>query len=72
MYWIDGRTFQGDIRAKLWQAWLAARGQSDEGAAIHLVSAKHDSVEANQELSRFVEENFGTLEKVLAQVRAAR
>jgi exosortase A len=72
LYWIDGHTFDHDIRAKLWQAWLAARGQSDEGAAIHLVSAHHDVVEANRELTRFVEENFNTLERVLAQLRDPR
>ena len=72
LYWIDGRTFESDARAKLWQAWLALRGLSEEGAAIHLVSAQPDPAKAHSELTQFVNENFGMLQRTLERTRSGQ
>lgn len=72
LYWIDGRTFDSDAWAKLWQAWLALRGLSEEGAAIHLVSAQPDPVKAQAELTQFVNENFSMLQRTLERARSGQ
>lgn len=72
LYWVGGHLAQGDIHAKLLQAWLALRGQPDDGASIHLVSYLPDTAQAQAQLSDFVRENFGMLADALVQTRDSR
>ena len=72
LYWIGGHLTHGDIKAKLLQAWLAVRGEPDDGAAIHLVSTLDDDAAAQRQLSAFVGENFGRIQHTLAQARESR
>lgn len=72
VYWIDGRPVPDDIEAKLLQAWLAVRGRPDDGAVIHLVSSLPDGAAASAQLSGFVAENFGMLQRSLTPVRPGR
>ena len=72
LYWIGGATTHSDIHAKLWQAWQAMRGASDDGAAIHLVSSLTDDAAAQQQLAGFVRENFTMLQRTLTQARESR
>ena len=72
LYWVGGQLAQGDIHAKLLQAWLALRGQPDDGASIHLVSYLPDAAQARAQLSAFVRENFGMLASALVQTREKR
>jgi EpsI family protein len=71
-YWVGGHLAQGDIHAKLLQAWLALRGEPDDGAAIHLVSDLADPEQAHAQLSAFVRENFSMLAGSLMQTRESR
>lgn len=68
-YWIGGRLAHGDIEAKLMQAWLAVRGEPDDSAVIHLVSALPDEAAAKRQLSAFVSQNFDLLQRSLMQAR---
>lgn len=72
LYWLGGRLAQGDVEAKLIQAWQAAAGEPDDGAAIHLVSSVADEPGAAQHLASFVNENFAMLERALASAKASR
>lgn len=72
VYWLGGRLAQGDVEAKLIQAWLAASGEPDDGAVIHLASSVADETGAEQHLASFVNENFAMLERVLASAKASR
>lgn len=72
LYWLGGPVTQSDVRAKLLQAWGALRGEPDDGAAIHLVSALPDAAAAHQQLAAFVNENFAMLERTLVQARESR
>lgn len=72
LYWLGGRLAQGDVEAKLIQAWQAVMGEPDDGAAIHLVSSLTDETEAARQLSSFVNENFAMLERALAAARSSR
>ncbi|MDH4393710.1 MAG: exosortase A [Aquabacterium sp.] len=72
LYWLGGPLAHSDVQAKLLQAWGALRGEPDDGAALHLVSALPDVAAAQQQLSAFVTENFAMLERTLAQARESR
>lgn len=72
LYWLGGPVAQGDVEAKLVQAWRAMLGEPDDGAALHLVSTLPDAVAARQQLSGFVTENFAMLERALATAKASR
>ena len=72
LYWLGGRLANGDVEAKLVQAWQAVLGEPDDGAAIHLVSALSDELAAEQQLAAFVSENFTMLERALAAAKASR
>ena len=72
LYWLGGPVTHSDVRAKLLQAWGALRGEPDDGAAIHLVSALPDAAAAQQQLAAFVNENFAMLEQTLLQARESR
>jgi exosortase A len=72
VYWLGGRLARGDVEAKMIQAWQAVLGESDDGAAIHLVSATPDGLGAEQQLAAFVNENFAMLERALAAAKASR
>jgi EpsI family protein len=72
LYWIGGRLVHGDIEAKLVQAWLAVRGEPDDAAAVHLVSAQADDAAADRELATFVRENFDLIQASLMRARQSR
>ena len=72
LYWLGGRLAQGDVEAKLTQAWQAFLGEPDDGAAIHLATSADDETVAAQQLSSFVHDNFGMLERALAATKASR
>ena len=72
LYWLGSAVTHNDVRAKLLQAWGALRGEPDDGAAIHLVSALPDAAAAQQQLAAFVSENFTMLERSLVQARESR
>lgn len=71
-YWLGERTTHSDVEAKLWQAWLAVRGEPDDGAVVHLVSSLPDESAAQQQLASFANENFNMLQQTLAQTRQNR
>jgi exosortase A len=72
LYWLGGPVADGDVQAKLMQAWQAVRGEPDDGAAVHLVSSLSDAGEAQKQLAAFVDENFGMLERALGAAKQSR
>jgi exosortase A len=72
LYWLGGPVAQGDIMAKLLQAWQGVRGEPDDGAAIHLVSSLPDEAAARQQLAAFANEHFAMLQRVLVAAKESR
>lgn len=72
VYWLVDRLESRDIPTKLWQAWAALRGAPDDGAAVHVIVAAADDVQARSALSSFVNANFLMLQQSLAAARAGR
>ena len=72
LYWLGGPLSHRDSTATLLQAWNAARGEPDDGAAIHLVATDPDEQAANRLLAAFVHDNFNILQQVLVQARDGR
>lgn len=72
LYWVGGHLTASDAQAKLWQAWLAMRGEPDDAAAVHVSSTLPDDAAAAAQLRAFVGENFDMLQRTLMQARAGR
>lgn len=72
LYWMNGATAHSDVRAKLLQAWQAAIGKPDDGAALHLVSMLTDEAAAQRQLAQFVRENYPMLVRALTQAQAGQ
>ena len=71
-YWIDGRLIGNDVVAKLAQAWQRLRGAHDDGAAVVLMAEVLPGEDGDQLLGRFVDANFDSIQRALAQAAAVR
>ena len=72
LYWVGGHITGSDVEAKLWQAWLQAKGEPDDAAAILLTAEASPEQAADRLLARFVGANFDRLQRILAEARAGR
>ncbi len=72
VYWVGGQWVAGDARAKLAGAWAQLRGQGDAGAALVLHTQADTVPEAHAVLERFMRDNQGALQTLLAQTRSGR
>ena len=72
LYWVGGHLTGSDVEAKLWQAWLQAKGEPDDAAAILLTAEATPEEAADRLLARFVDTNFDRLQRLLTEARASR
>ena len=60
-YWVDGQPVQGDVQAKLRQAWLQLRGQGSAATAVVIYTDDDGSDAAERRLGAFMKANVTPL-----------
>jgi EpsI family protein len=60
-YWVDGQPVQGDVQAKLRQAWRQLRGQGSAATAVVIYTDDDGSDAAERRLGAFLKANVTPL-----------
>ncbi|MBI3347416.1 MAG: exosortase A [Burkholderiales bacterium] len=69
IYWINGRPFISDWRAKLYGAWLNLLGQGDDAAVVLVYADKAVAGPDDAALRDFLRAHWAALDKALQAVR---